>query len=180
MDMRTIILGLVTGLASASGAENLIPFNSGFELGSPAGWYMWIDEQSGGNASFQTIDKDVHSGANALEFEVKRATREVWQISLSLPQWVAKPSTRYRVKFWAKGPGPLKVNASDAGNNYAWMGGYSAVLTPGADWMEVVGDVVTTTQSGKGKVSLGVGLGQVAGKYVFDDFSVEELGPSDK
>ena len=140
---------------------------------------MWIDERSGGNASFQTTDKESHSGGYALEFDVKRPTREVWQIALSLPQWTAKPNTRYRLKFWAKGPGPVKVNASDTDKDYAWMGGYGADLSAAA-WTEISGEVVTTTQSGKGKVSIAVGLGQVAGAYFFDDFSVEEIAPPAK
>lgn len=172
--MKRLAIALTLLATATVRAENLIPFNSGFELGSPAGWYMWIDEKSTGNASFQTTEKDPHSGSYALQFDVKRAPKEAWQIALSLPQWTAKPATRYRLKFWAKGPGPIKVNSSDTDKNYAWMSGFSADLSP-TQWTEVSGEIATTTQSGKGKVSVSVGLGQTAGTYFLDDFSVEEI-----
>jgi hypothetical protein len=174
--MKLLILALGLLATASQAGTNLIPFNSGFELGSPAGWYMWIDEKSGGNASFQTVDQGAHTGTWALEFDVKRPTRDVWQMALSMPQWTAKPLMRYQVRFWAKGPGPVKVSVSDAEKDYAWMGGFGADLTPN-NWTEVVGELVTTTQSGKGKVAISVGLGSVAGKYLLDDFSIEEIGP---
>lgn len=174
-----IVLGILAGISSAPKAQNLIPFNAGFELGSPAGWYMWIDERSSGNASFQTVEKDAHTGGYALQFDVKRPTREIWQISLNIPQWAVKPATRYRVKFWAKGPGSLRVNFTDAEKDYAWMGGFGSDISP-TQWTEVQGEIATTSQSGKGKVSVGVNMGLVPGSYLFDDFSIEEIGPSTK
>ena len=179
--MKRLVFALVVlaGFATAARAENLIPFNHGFELGSPAGWYMWIDEKTSGNASFQTTDKEARSGGYALEFNVKRSTREIWQIGLTIPKWDAQPNTRYLVKIWAKGPGPIKINASDAGRDYAWMGGFGANLSP-SQWTEVSGEVVTTSQSGNGKVSITIGVGQVVGAYYFDDASVEVLGPAGK
>lgn len=179
MKRLVFAFAILAGFASGVRAENLIPFNEGFELGSPAGWYMWIDEKTSGNASFQTVDKNVHSGGYALEFDVKRSTRDIWQIALSIPKWKAQPNTRYLVKIWAKGPGAVKINASDTDRNYAWMGGFGTNLSP-TEWTEVSGEVVTTTQSGDGKVSLAIGVGQAVGKYYFDDVSVEALGPVGK
>ena len=178
MNLRTTI-GLLAalGLAQASHAQNLIPFNSGFELGSPAGWYMWIDEKSGGNASFETVDKDAHSGGYALKFDVKRATREVWQIALNVPQWTAKPATHYRLTFWAKGPGAFKVNVTDVEKSYAWMTGFDASVSP-TQWTKVEGEFSTTTQAGTNKVNISIGLGQNTGTYAFDDFDLEEVGPA--
>lgn len=179
MKRTSIILGILVGLAAGAGAENLIPFNNGFELGSPAGWYMWIDEKSSGNASFQTVDKDAHSGGYALEFNVKRSTREIWQIGLTFPKWNVQPNTRYLVKIWAKGPGPIKINASDAGKDYAWMGGFGGNLSP-SQWTEISGEVVTTSQTGNGNVSLTIGMGQAVGSYFFDDASIEAIVPAGK
>ena len=174
MNLRTLlILTAALGFARA-GAQNLIPFNSGFELGSPAGWYMWIDEKSTGNASFETVDKDTHSGAYALKFEVKRAAAYPWQIALSIPQWTAAPATRYRLSFWAKGPGALKVNISDVDKNYAWMGSIDGSVSP-TQWARVTGEFSTTTQSGKGKVGLAIGIGQNVGTFIFDDFEIVEI-----
>lgn len=172
-----LILTAALGFARAGAAQNLIPFNPGFELGSPAGWYMWIDEKGTGNASFEIVDKDAHSGAYALKFDVKRAAGYPWQIALNIPQWPARPAARYRLSFWVKGPGPFKVNISDVDKNYAWMGAIEASATP-AQWTRVSGEFGTTTQSGQGKVNLSIGLGQNVGSYTFDDFEIVEVEPS--
>jgi hypothetical protein len=175
MSLRTLlVLTAALGFARAGQAQNLIPFNPGFELGSPAGWYMWIDEKGTGNASFETVDKDAHSGAYALKFEVKRAAVYPWQIALSIPQWPAAPATRYRLTFWAKGPGALKVNISDVDKNYAWMGSIEGSVSP-TQWTRISGEFSTTTQSGKGKVGLAIGIGQNVGTYTFDDFELTEV-----
>jgi hypothetical protein len=174
MNLRILlILTAALGFARAGQAQNLIPFNSGFELGSPAGWYMWIDEKSTGNASIETVDKDAHSGTYALKFEVKRASGYPWQIALNVPQWPVKPSTRYNLSFWVKGPGSFKINVTDVDKKYAWMGGIDATATP-SQWTRVMGEFSTTTQSGPGKVNLSIGLGQNVGTYLFDDFEITE------
>jgi len=175
MNLRTLlVLTAALGFARAGEAQNLIPFNSGFELGSPAGWYMWIDEKSTGNASFETVDKDAHSGAYALKFDVKRASGQPWQIALSIPQWQASPAAHYRLTFWAKGPGAVKVNISDVDKNYAWMGSIDGSASP-AQWTRISGEFSTTTQSGKGKVALAIGVGQNVGTFYFDDFELTEV-----
>ena len=175
MNLRTLlILTSALGFARAGAAQNLIPFNSGFELGSPAGWYMWIDEKSTGNASFETVDKDAHSGAYALKFDVKRAAGYPWQIALNVPQWQVKPATPYHLSFWVKGSGAFKINITDVDKKYAWMGSIDASASP-SQWTHVTGDFATTTQSGMGKVSLSIGLGQNVGTYLFDDFEIVEI-----
>jgi hypothetical protein len=172
-----LILTAALGLARVGQAQNLIPFNPGFELGSPAGWYMWIDEKGTGNASFETVDKDAHSGVYALKFDVKRAAGYPWQISLNIPQWPAKPESHYRLSFWAKGPGAFKIHITDVDKKYAWMGDIDASASP-TQWTHVTGDFNTTTQSGLGKVSLAISLGQSVGSYEFDDFEVVEVDPA--
>lgn len=169
-----IALAGLSGFARA--ADNLIPFNANFELGSPAGWYMWIDEKSGGNASFEAQDKDVHGGAWALKFAVKRSTPQPWQIQLTLPQWTAKPNTRYKLSFWAKGPGGITVGATDADKDWSYIGGFQPTLSP--TWTLVSGEFTTGAQSGKGKVGLGIGLGGLTGDYLVDDVVLEEIAPT--
>jgi len=166
----------VTALAQYGKAQNLIPYNSGFELGSPAGWYMWIDERSQGNASFESTDKEAHSGAYSLRFEVKREAREFWQIGLIPPKWNVKPYTKYRVSFWVKGSGPLKVGALDVDKGYAWLGGFDADVS-GTQWTEVSGEISTSSQSGNDKVSVALELGKAPGTFFFDDAAIEEIGP---
>ena len=128
---------------------------------------------SAGNASFETVDKDAHSGPYALKFDVKRAAGYLWQIALNVPQWPVKPSTQYHLSFWVKGPGVFKVNITDVEKKYAWMGGIDASASP-STWTHVTGDFSTTTQSGMGKVNLSIGLGQSVGTYFFDDFEITE------
>ena len=170
-------LALATvAFAHKGNAQNLIPFNSGFELGSPAGWYMWIDEKSQGNASFESTDEEAHSGSYSLRFDVKREAREFWQIGLIPPKWDAKPYTRYRVHFWAKGSGPLKVGATDVDKGYAWLGGFDANVS-GGQWTEVSGEISTSSQSGTGRVSVALELGNASGRFYFDDMAIEEIGP---
>jgi hypothetical protein len=177
MNLRNLlILTAALGFARV-GAQNLIPFNPGFELGSPAGWYMWIDEKGTGNASFETVDKDAHSGTYALKFEVKRAAGYPWQIALNIPQWPAKAATRYHVGFWAKGPAAFKIHITDVDKKYAWMGDIDASASP-TQWTRVSGEFSTTTQSGMGKVNLSIALGQAVGTYVFDDFEIVEVDPA--
>lgn len=173
MNLRTVLILTAALGFTRAGAQNLIPFNSGFELGSPAGWYMWIDEKGTGNASFETVDKDAHSGTYALKFEVKRAAGYPWQVALNVPQWPVKPATAYHLSFWVKGPAPFKINVTDVDKKYAWMGGIDAAATPG-QWTHVTGAFNTTTQSGMGKVNLSIGLGQTVGTYTFDDFEITE------
>lgn len=175
MNLRTIlVLSAALGFARAEAAQNLIPFNPGFELGSPAGWYMWIDEKGTGNASFETVDKEAHSGTYALKFDVKRAAGYQWQIALNIPEWPAKPATRYRLGFWAKGPGAFQVDIKDVDKRYAWMGKIDASASP-TQWTHVTGEFSTTTQSGLGKVALALSLGLNVGTFTFDDFEIVEI-----
>ena len=175
MNLRTLlILTAALGFARAQAAQNLIPFNPGFELGSPAGWYMWIDEKGYGNASFETVDKDAHSGTYALKFEVKRAAGYPWQIALNIPQWPAKVATHYRLTFWAKGPGAFRVDIKDVDKNYAYMGQIDASASP-TQWTRISGEFSTTTQSGLGKVGLAISMGLNVGTFTFDDFEITEV-----
>lgn len=173
MNKTTLALATIIGMASTSLAQgNLLALNSGFELGSPAGWYMWIDEISGGNAMFQTVEPG-RSGGHSLQMTVKRPTREVWQIQLNLPKWEAKPNTFYRLTFWAKGPGPVRVSVTDPARNWAYLGGFDAA--PGPEWTRVSGEFNTTTQIGSGSIGLSVGMGKMPGVYHLDDFFLEEV-----
>ncbi len=174
MKKTGLSLACLFALASAASAQtNLITLNPGFELGSPAGWYMWIDENSGGNALFETVVAS-HSGAYALQMTVKRSTPEIWQIQMNVPKFEAKANTRYRLTFWAKGPGSVKVTATDVAKNYAWMGSFDSNLGP--DWTKVSGEFTTRDQAGSGAVGLGVAMGKQAGVYLLDDFDLEEVG----
>jgi len=178
MNLRTLlILTAALGLARVGQAQNLIPFNPAFELGSPAGWYMWIDEKGTGNASFETVDKDAHSGTYALKFEVKRAAGYPWQIALNIPQWQVKPNSHYRLGFWVKGPGPFQVDIKDVDKNYAWMGKIDGTPSP-SQWTHVSGEFSTSTQSGLGKVLLAISLGLNVGTFTFDDFEIVEVDPA--
>jgi len=176
MKIKAILFaGLMVAVAIKAQGPNLITLNPGFELGSPAGWYMWIDEQSAGNAVFETVEGG-HTGGYALQMTVKRPTREIWQIQMNLPEWEAKANTRYRLTFWAKGVAPVRVTVTDATKNYAYMTGFDGTLT--AEWTKVTGEFTTGEQTGKGSVHVGVGMGRQAGAYQFDDFVVEEVGPA--
>jgi hypothetical protein len=175
MNKTKLTLALVTALVGAGSAQNLVTLNPGFELGSPAGWYMWIDEHSRGNAVFETVEGG-HTGAYALKMTVKTATREPWQIQMTLPKWDAQPNSRYRLTFWAKGPGPVRVNFTDATKNYAYITGFDTPLT--SEWTKVTGEFNTADQSGSGAVGVAVGMGAKTGEYFLDDFSVEVVGPA--
>lgn len=175
--MNNLLKALIAtlGIGSiAQAAPNLIPFNSDFELGSPAGWYMWLDEKGGGNASFETQDAVAHTGRYALKFQVRKASMQEWQVQLTAPAWEVKPNSRYRLSFWIKGPGPVRVSTTDAAKNWAWMGGFLGSAN-NTGWSQVTGEFTTTTQQGKGKVGVAVCMGATAGDYFLDDFQLEEI-----
>lgn len=178
--MRQLALLLASGLLGSAQAQTNLLANPGFETGTLDNWAFEINAPAvKADASAAVVTTQAHSGTSAAEVIVNKAyaASNNWYIQLKFPKWDVVPNSRYKVSFWAKGPATsIHVGFLDVPNEYAYLGGVSAVLS--SEWKQYTGELVTSTQSGD-DIAVGFYLAGAVGSYYFDDASVTLMPPLD-
>jgi len=179
MQIRTTFLTAAASLLAVSAnAQNLLP-NGDFETDT-TGWALSInsaDADGAATASFHSAQA-AHSGSYGARVVVATAqgSSNNWYIQLKVPSdnVVLQPNRSYKLTYWVKsslastyyGAFQVKMASTDYQNltvAKTWTQGQAQAST---------GDVVSNS------LVMLVSLGTDAGTYDFDDFVLEDIGPS--
>ncbi|MBK9576934.1 MAG: carbohydrate binding domain-containing protein [Fibrobacterota bacterium] len=175
---KALSIGLLCLAAATSHAQNLIP-NGNFESDT-TGWALAINNTAAAGAATASMRSAAaaHTGSYGARVQVTAAqgSSNNWYIQLKVPtdNVVLAPNRSYKLTYWVKstlastyyGAFQVKMETTSYQNlavSKSWTQGQAQAST---------GDVVTSP------LVMVVSLGTDTGTFDFDDFVLEDIGPS--
>ncbi|MBK8802873.1 MAG: hypothetical protein IPN71_12645 [Fibrobacteres bacterium] len=176
--LKALAVGICCLAAAPSQAQNLIP-NGNFESDT-TGWALAINNTAAAGAATASMHSAAaaHTGSFGARVQVTAAqgSSNNWYIQLKVPSdnVVLSPNRSYKLTYWVKssivktyyGAFQVKLESTSYQNltvSSGWTQGQAQAST---------GDAVTTP------LVMQVSLGTDTGTFDFDDFVLEDIGPS--
>jgi endo-1,4-beta-D-glucanase Y len=177
--MRRLLFTVLAAMASMANAQNLLT-NGDFESDT-TGWALSINNSAAAGAATASFHSTAaaHTGTYgaAIHVTTAQASGNNWYIQLSIPTGsiALDPNRSYKLTYWVKstitktmyGSFQVKVDSAsyqDLNLSTTWTQGQAQAST---------GAVVPANG-----LVINVSLGSDTGTYLFDDFVLQDIGPS--
>lgn len=174
-----LALAAFVAAAAPTRAQNLLA-NGDFESDS-AGWALSINNTAAAGAATASFHSTAaaHSGTYGALVQVTtaQASDNNWYIQLSVPVGgiTLNPNRSYKLTYWVKstisktmyGAFQVKIDSTSYQN-----------LTLSAGWTQGQAQAATGATVPAGGLTINISLGSDTGTYMFDDFVLQDMGPS--
>lgn len=143
--------------------------NPGFESGED--W--WGFQVQDGEATIDYMSAEAYEGSQAAHIQVTTPAQNNYQIQLNTPtNWVAEVGVKYKLGFYAKADQSLSIHiaAQDGPPGFGYRSGSNYSLNGEWKYVEMI---YTSDVAGEGALRFNVFVGETAGNYYFDDFTLE-------